>query len=340
MLNTRADSELAFFFKKLIYATSFQPVNTEIEKNKVFHEKTYNPRLRYIGINNNLLVVKRNLEKIKTDHSVIGKLLDEKRREFFNMTNFLLSIGTSKITGLSKEIHGAPSKDLVSKAYRLMDLEIGEEEEKHATFTTMRKMVESLLFHGFHWKVKERDMIVGARIDNTNKTIYVNKNRKFSNNDIKRLIVHEIGTHVARAENGRKNHYMLFCIGFPDYLVTEEGLAIYNENRAGLLSNKIIKNYAGRVIAVDLAMKNSFSYAYNSLLEYFDKNEAWTLTLRAKRGLSDTSKPGAFTKDHLYLKGKYLIEDYVRSGGDIKKLYVGKIGVKHVPLIPKIQNFE
>ena len=340
MLNTRADSDLAFLFKKIIYATSLQPINADVERKKVFNDKTYNPKLKYPKLNGNLITIKNNLEKIKTDGNIMGKLLDEKRKELLSMANSLLHIGSVSVTSYSKYIYGTPSKELVDTSYKLMNLEIGKEEERYATFTTMRKMIESLLFYGFQWKVKEKDMLAGARIDQINKVIYINKNRKFSDNDIKRLIVHEIGTHVARAENGRKQNYNLFFIGFPKYLETEEGLAAYNESNAGLLSNKIIKNYAGRVIAVDLALKNSFSYVYNTLLEYFDKDEALTLTLRTKRGLSDTAKPGAFTKDHLYLKGKLLVEDYVKKGGDISKLYVGKIGIEHVNLVPKIIKYE
>ena len=97
-----------------------------------------------------------------------------------------------------------------------------------------------------------------------------------------------------------------------------------------------MKTYAGRVLANDLSLKNSFCAVYNSLLEYFPKNDAWTLTLRAKRGLSDTSKPGAFTKDHIYLKGFLNVKKYAERGGDIKKLYIGKIGIEHVPLLKYI----
>jgi len=141
---------------------------------------------------------------------------------------------------------------------------------------------------------------------------------------------------IARAENGKKQRYLLFSYGFPNYLETEEGLAVYNEKINDLLPNHILKHYAGRVIAVDLALKNSFSIVYNELLQYFNKDIAWNLALRAKRGLADTSKKGGFSKDYLYLKGKYVVEDFVKKGGDVKELYVGKIGVEHVPLMKEI----
>ncbi len=340
MLTTTADREISFLFKKIRYATNSQPINTEQEKKKVLADETYNPKLRYNKLKGNIPLIKKSLEKIKTDSSTMGKLLEERKEELITTCNFLLNRGTKKIALLSEQLYGIPSKELIKNAYKLVELKQTEEEKKHNTFTTTRKMIESLLRYRFEWKIKEREMIVGATFNSGTKTIYVNKNRKFSENDIRRLIVHEIGTHVARAENGKKQQYALFHIGFPGYLPTEEGLAMYHEQKAGLLSNALIKGYAGRVIAVHLSRTNSFSFVYNSLREFFDKEQSYILAIRAKRGLGDTSKPGAFTKDHVYLKGKYLIEEYIKEGGDIKKLYIGKIGVHHVPLLSKIEKCQ
>ena len=49
--------------------------------------------------------------------------------------------------------------------------------------------------------------------------------------------------------------------------------------------------------------------------------------------MGDTSKPGGFLKDHVYLQGMLTINDYVKNGGDVKLLYAGKIGVKDVYLV-------
>lgn len=59
------------------------------------------------------------------------------------------------------------------------------------------------------------------------------------------------------------------------------------------------------------------------------------MTIRAKRGLGDTSKPGGFIKDHVYLEGKVLLDDFVKDGGDLTPLYAGKIGLQHIDLVKK-----
>ena len=55
--------------------------------------------------------------------------------------------------------------------------------------------------------------------------MYINKNRKFSDKDIKRLIVHEVGTHVLRTINGEQCGFpALGKAGVPSYLDIEEAL--------------------------------------------------------------------------------------------------------------------
>ncbi len=51
------------------------------------------------------------------------------------------------------------------------------------------------------------------------------------------------------------------------------------------------------------------------------------MTVRVKRGLKDTSAPGGFIKDHVYLEGKRALEGFIAKGGNITPLYAGKIGL-------------
>jgi uncharacterized protein (TIGR02421 family) len=331
----KIDKELYFFFKK-IFAYP-RPLNVEIEKIKILKNRQYDPQLKYEKHPTNLSQIKNKLKELKIPKRGFGDILDKKREEMINHCNLIDNVGNKSFTDYSLNLYGKPSKELVKKAYKLMDLEINNfDNTEYNTLASIKKLLDSLLSHGFKWQVKAIDMVVGARFNLSKRVLYVNKNRLFSDNDLKRLIVHEVGTHIARAENGKKQRYLLFSYGFPNYLETEEGLAVYNEKINKLLSNSNLKHYAGRVIATNLALENSFSIVYNELLQYFDKDMAWNLALRAKRGLADTSKKGGFTKDHLYLKGKYIVEDFIENGGNVKDLYVGKIGIEHVALMKDI----
>ena len=332
----RIDQEIAYNFKKILLFSSLQPTNVKKEKEKIFRDRTYNPQLKYSLPKTNLVQIRKNLLKLRTDSSIMGQLFRQRIKELLTQIDLLKNIGKPSITNYSLQLYGKPTKSMVKKAAKFLDLPSQKEGMKYGKISVAKKFLDSLLTKGLNWQVIEKQMVVAAAFNVTKKILYINTDRKFSDHDLRRLIVHEIGTHVTRAENGMKQKYNLFRIGFPGYILTEEGLAVYNEHRANLLSNDVLKNYAGRVIAVDLALKNSFSTVYTDLLEFFNKEDAWTLAIRAKRGISNTARRGALTKDHIYLSGFYMIKDFVKKRGDIKSLYVGKIGIQHLPLLKKL----
>ncbi|HLD15208.1 MAG TPA: tyrosine/phenylalanine carboxypeptidase domain-containing protein [Candidatus Nanoarchaeia archaeon] len=331
------DRQLAFIHKK-ISSSHNNPLNLEIEKKKVLKDKTYNPVFYYEKNILNYDTFKNELNKIKSDSSVFGKLLKAKADELAKKIDLIKSVGSSSFSSNAVKLYGKPSPDLVKHANKFLDLENEFMPEGYNGISAIKKFLDSFLMYGMRWQVKHKEMIVGASFNVSKNILYINKNRKFTDHELKRLVVHEIGTHITRAENAKKQKYKLFLIGFPDYLSTEEGLAVYNEEKAGLLTNNIVKHYAGRVAAVDIALKNSFSTVYNSLLEFFPKEIAWNLTLRAKRGISNTSLPGAYSKDYVYLKGYYDVKNFVKRRGNLKDLYIGKIGIQHVNLIKQLNG--
>ena len=324
---------MVYLLNKKIRFRVVNPINVEKEKKKIMKDKTYNPQLQYKIFKNDLPDVRRELMKLHSDESILGRFLSCKRNEMLKMVFMLQSIGTPKFSSAALNMYGRPSKDLVKQSRQLLDLESDKESTQYTGINSVKKFLDALLSQGLNWKVKEMEMLVGAYFDVSEQVLYINSKRRFSENDLKRLVVHEIGTHITRAENARKQKHRLFWIGLHNYLPTEEGLAVYNEEQAGLLNNDILKMYAGRVVAVDLALKSSFSSVYNSLLEFFSKDDAFILAMRVKRGMADTSNPGGFSKDHYYLKGYYEVKKYVKKGGKLDPLYAGKIGIEHIPFL-------
>ena len=335
MLLKKVDRDVSRVIGK-IGNSYFNPLNTHEEKKKVFKDNTYNPKFKYTPPKKTLESAEKMLNELKTDNTVYGQLLRRKIKELQNTLGMIKNTGKKNFTNYSLKVYGRPSQELVRTAKKILKIDEEEVWKKYSKLSVHKKFTDTFMLNKYDWEVKEKNMVAGAAVNSKKRTLFLNKEKDFSERDVKRLIIHEIGTHVARYENGKKQKYAMFSFGFPNYIETEEGFAAYNEYKCGLLSPKILKTYAGRVLANDLSLKNSFCAVYNSLLEYFPKNDAWTLTLRAKRGLSDTSKPGAFTKDHIYLKGFLNVKKYAERGGDIKKLYIGKIGIEHVPLLKYI----
>ncbi len=72
----------------------------------------------------------------------------------------------------------------------------------------------------------------------------------------------------------------------------------------------------------------SFVELFSDLSKYIeDPFRRWKYVLRVKRGLEDTSQPGGFFKDKVYLKGAVQILKN-RKIIDFDDLYCGKIHIE------------
>jgi hypothetical protein len=90
---------------------------------------------------------------------------------------------------------------------------------------------------------------------------------------------------------------------------------------------------AGRVVASDLLIKGaSYIDTFRTLNKDFgfDKRTSYIITVRTFRG-------GGLTKDAVYLRGLVQLLDYLKEGGDIAPLFVGKIALEHIPVIKELQ---
>ncbi len=171
-----------------------------------------------------------------------------------------------------------------------------------------------------------------------NHSIILKKTATFKENRLKALLVHEIGTHVFRFENGKLQNFRLLERGTAGYLRTEEGLAVWNQNNLGLDLGEKTLTPAFLVVAVYLAEKMGFHDLFHYLKNTFEVNDdlAWKLCVKAKRGFGDTAQKGAFTKDAIYFLGLRDIERFVKKGGVIADLYVGKVAIDDLNLVKQI----
>ena len=183
--------------------------------------------------------------------------------------------------------------------------------------------------------------MVSDAIAGKENSIMLREDATFSEERLKGTITHEIETHVFTAMNGSLQPYKIFQRGLADYLTTEEGLAVYNQERTE--SSETEKKYwpASSVVGIHTAIHGSFAEIYSALIKYgFSIDRAWKVALKAKRGLADTSKPGAFTKDFIYFKGYKMILDFVKNGGDLRNIYYGKINLNDLDLVKKVKGLK
>jgi len=334
----KSDLELDNISRRISF-NAINPINNNKEKERFFKDQDHNPQFKYTKYREDLDELRKRVLAVKTDNSVPGRILKQIKTVYLGDIEMLRSRGDAKgFTRESQKLYGRPDNGLIKQAKNLLKLETKKEKKIYTSKQVINKFRLAFLKYGFPWTVEEKDMIANAAAKPSQRKLLIKKDTRFSKNFVKRLIVHEIGTHAMRAENGAMQPYTFFMRGFPGYLMTEEGLAVVNEEINNCLNNQILKVYAGRVIAIDSALKSSFADTYALLRKDFSKAVAWRLTIRAKRGLGDTTLPGACTKDINYLKGYIEIKKYLKAGGNLNKLYYGKIGLQHVELLDKMHG--
>ena len=163
--------------------------------------------------------------------------------------------------------------------------------------------------------------------------LMVNSDMTVPQSRVDALLAHEIGTHLLTYYNGRLQPFQQLYSGLAGYEELQEGLAVLSEYLVGGLSRSRLKQLAGRVVAVrHLADGASFVETYRELTRDFGfaKRPAYNITMRVFRG-------GGLTKDAVYLRGLVAILQYVKQGGDLNPLLVGKMAVEHIPIIKELQ---
>jgi uncharacterized protein (TIGR02421 family) len=325
---------------KRIELKHLQPINVDEEKAKFMKSNSYNPQFVYEPVK----LPFRKLNNLKFGYRPIDIIMKTKAKEIkaqFLMRKFL---GTSKFTRFSKRVYGFPSDELVKKAQTFTDdvpSKIRDDIKGKITSAQVKKIFErEVSYFAPKWEVEEANIIAKAMVNPATKRVYIKANETFSKNQVDRLIAHEIYGHVLRSVCGSLQPYKMFSIGLAKYEATEEGLAMYKEKKIGGLSKRVLKGYAGRVLAVHYALNSSFRETYKKLFKNYSKEKSWQMTLRAKRGLGDTSKKGAFTKDHIYLKGYLDVGSFIKNASSLHLLHYGKISIGQIDIIMKIPSLR
>ena len=327
------DNKLDKLSKQINVISALKPTNLNSEKEIFFKDSNYNPQFKYKI--KNYSTIKKELKKLEIPLDELGKLFEAKRQEFLKQIELIELIGTNKFTSKSIELYGKPSRKILNLARKDLENIQFEKERNELNTNAIKEILEKRLKElNINWKVELKDSLADIVSVSKDGIIFLRKDILVSKQRIQTMLKHEIDCHVVKANNGLKQKYKIFNYGFPNYLETEEGIAIYMVNQLGLKTKKIYVPQV-RVVLVDLALKNSFSKVFAKCLEYgFSKEEAWDIVPRLKRGLKDTSLPGGFTKDYIYYSGYLKVKKYLEKG-KLEDLFVGKISLEGLDMINK-----
>lgn len=340
------DQQLIKIDEKLKLLYHLRPINLEEERVKFFRNFKTNPRFVYPELKFDLYALRKGLTQIQTDTTILGKLFEKKKEEVAKKITLLEFRGfAEEFTNASINLYGKPDGKLVEDVENwLKETSITYSPEKGNITAEEAKIIMDKVFEKYglkNWKAKIKEEMVSDAIAGKNNRLFLRKGALFTEKRIENLIIHEIETHILTAENGKAQDYELFNRGLPNYLETQEGLAMYNIiNQKGDESKNLYLSIT-LVLAVHFSLKHSFVEVFEKMLDYkIPPERAWRNALKVKRGLEDTSEPGGFTKDLLYYRGYNQIKQFVAAGGNIKDLYRGKFNSDDIELILQISGLK
>lgn len=211
----------------------------------------------------------------------------------------------------------------------------------------------------FNWNIELSKRYSSITVVNKLETVFIPCNVRMSELKCFAMFAHEVGVHVYKREQGKKNRLQLLSIGAPNSKKSEEGIATVVEQ---LVKNQYTTYFGhDKYLALCLAsgvldgkerdFRDTYEYihkVYSSrhTKKYDDckackmaKDRAWNTCVRIFRG-ADPSMPGVcFLQDKLYLEGNVQVWNAIKDESVLlKRIYAGKydpFNEEHVALLNK-----
>ena len=312
-------------------STTLTPSNLQAEKEKFIKSKSYNPMFEYIPapperFDIEIDELEQRVEKIDLPYDLLYHLI-----EYLNHLRFLYharhSVGKPTFPVYAKlafnwKVYDPDKLVLSLPKFKFNNEKKGELKNAKEIATQLNNTLEK--------KYKIKDLNVEVNYFSTNmifvdfNVIKIGKDIKRFQNNIDRLIVHEVESHALQNYNIRtSNNYLRLMSKLSDSYLYSEGLGVYNEVKTDTMTKKSFQNYYFRLKAIRNSHL-SFREIYNNLIkDNLSEKHAFNISLRVKRGMLDTSKAGCYPKDAAYLIGYKEILKFLKDNPE-KILYYAK----------------
>ena len=340
------DSQLSEISNSFDFLLNLTPINTEAAWNK-FKQSHFEmvPIFHYRPLPIFPPLIKRKLYDIrieKVEDPTLAFIFREKQIELERQLTMLWDRGKPEFLYGGLQLYGKVSDELVKLAKNILAKIPPRTRERGSGHSInaiefakrARKEIEHYkdTYSFFTGKVHVRDDTVGLMVSRGN--LLIGSDIKIHPSRIDALLQHEIGTHIVTYFNGKAQPFQQLYSGLSGYEELQEGLAVLAEYLVGGLSRPRMRLLAGRVIAADCMISGaSFLETFRILINRFgfDQRTAFTITIRIYRG-------GGLVKDAIYLRGFVELLKYLKGGGELEPLFVGKIASDHVPVIQELQH--
>jgi len=344
-LNLLAD-DLAERARRLPIRRLSSPSNLSVERSRVLdglrQGVVVEPRLEYEQVPMDARSV---LFDDRADHwngdTPFDALVAEDVEDTVEYAEAMRSHAASLISDLTARLYGRPDASLVSAAEEVLaggspagsGSDEGDAVQAQAAANLMAQTLERLGINGWSAEVSAT-MYARMVVQPSTRRVRVRANASFSCDEMRRLIVHEIGIHAARYENACRQPLRLLRIPLTPNDATEEGMAAISEERLGVSGHAARRRHALRVMAATIALESGFAEVLAWLADHTTAGDAVDIAFRSKRGILDVSAPGAHLKDISYLAGAIAVAGRCRNEPDAAGLLMAaKQPMRLLPLL-------
>jgi uncharacterized protein (TIGR02421 family) len=304
------------------------------EQNPVFH-------YRLLPLDPDLL--KRALFEVpveQVDDPALADLFDDKRQELDTQLTMLRERNTPNFRYGSQRLYGTVDDDLRRLAEELLATVRVPRRRAAAPVDAagFRDAAAAELAHyRRQYPALDRDIqirrdLVGLMVSSGN--LLIGESLQLDPSRVVPLLHHEVGTHVLTYVNGSAQPLDLLSLGLAGYDELQEGLAVLSEYLVGGLTPLRMRLLAARVLAAHAVEQGAeFVETFRLLTEDhgYSASGAWHIALRVHAC-------GGLTRDFIYLRGLVRLIEYLRDGGKLAPLYVGKMAQKHIPIIQELRH--
>lgn len=288
------------------FLQKLQPINIDQEKDKFFFDQLYNPQFQYEDFIGE--------EELYTYGAV--------SHEYLNKAEHIIQQVLKKYETESSYFEQTGGRVLTRQE---VDEIIGEYLEKYHLETEIQSVFsQEFTSRTSVWKNQLR----------------IRLPIQYREDTIQGMLHHEVGTHYFRRLNEIQQPWYRKhkSFGLNSYLSTEEGLATLHSKINA--SEKHLWSAALSYYIVCQAEKLSFSELWEDLKKFVDDGDRrWKYCVKAKRGIMDTSRPGAFSRGQLYFVGVVKVVEWLETHSfDARRLYIGKVALEDLEKVEKIQS--
>jgi uncharacterized protein (TIGR02421 family) len=329
-------------FDLLLQAT---PVNAEAAWREFRRSRFGEPPVFYYRpLTLDPLLLKRQLYAIPMERMqdpTLAFLFRQKQDELDRQITLLSDVDSPRFLQESLQIYGGVSDWLLAQATDLLEhVSASRDDSVRKQFTAdefaARARIEFEYYRcqcpAFQATATVReDLFTGLMVSADQ--LLIGGHLKIPRTRVDALLQHEVGTHLVTRFNGSQQPIKQLEVGLAGYDGLQEGLAVLAEFLAEGLTRLRVRILAARVVAARRMVEGaSFIETFRLLdREYqFSQRTAYTIAMRTYRG-------GGLTKDAVYLRGLLQILKYLREGGELEPLYLGKIASAHLPLVAELR---